>query len=57
MQKITFHYEPDVCRFWLGVQEGIYVKEIALRHNMDLDDLIHCLKCCAENVRKHNEVD
>ena len=45
---IHFRYQPDVCRFWLGVKQryegGERYKEFGLQSWMTVDDVIHILK-------------
>lgn len=42
--RISYRYEPDICRCWLGVTDGIHYKEFALQSWMDVDEVIQILK-------------
>lgn len=54
--KISYRYEPEVSRFWLGVTDGKNFQEFALQHWMTVDDLIEVLKESEHRVDRVSQV-
>lgn len=52
--RISYRYEPDCCRFWIGARQNNGDKEhhheIALQSWMDVDEVIDMLRACEHKV-------
>lgn len=54
--KISYRYEPEVSRFWLGVTDGKNFQEFALARWMTVLDLVECLDESVARVQSVSQI-